>query len=335
MEPEDEQTKKTAGDSAVEATRTDAPASPEVPSAPPTLAAYFADPKLSASAFIKSLKAAKITRFEAADETQALKAIATDGAKVDKLWALLSFPALPKCIDRWIWVAVQDQLKVVAGGELDLQADSTAQIFRELRSALVAKLGDADGDTAKRARIWLQIGICWLIEKRSLDPWIVADTLKPIMFKESSAAASAARKAIQRGKWSDLRLAVGVASLANSIVEDAQRERDSERAGAVDLRFKLAESEKEIARLRGELFTAQSAFDRKNEELAAVASNLEAEKHHRGHELSETKSEQRVLLKKKIAPLLADAVDALEIEPPEPRIALGRLKRVVSIIDEV
>ena len=53
-----------------------------------------------------------------------------------------------------------------------------------------------------------------------------------------------------------------------------------------------------------------------------------------GHDLSETKAEQRVLLRERVAPLLSDAIDALEIDPAAPHIALKRLKTVLSIIDE-
>ncbi len=38
------------------------------------------------------------------------------------------------------------------------------------------------------------------------------------------------------------------------------------------------------------------------------------------------------LLRERVVPLLSDAVDALEIEPPAPHIALKRLKAVLSII---
>jgi hypothetical protein len=61
---------------------------------------------------------------------------------------------------------------------------------------------------------------------------------------------------------------------------------------------------------------------------------LETERHHWGHDLSETKAGQRVLLRERVAPLLSDAIDALEIDPAAPQIALKRLKTVLSIIEE-
>jgi hypothetical protein len=73
---------------------------------------------------------------------------------------------------------------------------------------------------------------------------------------------------------------------------------------------------------------------KKSDALSTAQSQLEAERQHWGRDLSETKAEQRVLLRERVAPLLSDAIDALEIEPAAPHIALKRLKTVLSIIDE-
>ena len=72
----------------------------------------------------------------------------------------------------------------------------------------------------------------------------------------------------------------------------------------------------------------------KEAKLQDVQSLLENERHHWGHDLSETKAGQRVLLGERVAPLLSDAIDALEIEPPVPSIALKRVKAVLKVIEE-
>lgn len=69
------------------------------------------------------------------------------------------------------------------------------------------------------------------------------------------------------------------------------------------------------------------------EALQAELSALRIERHHWGHDMSETKAQHRMLLNERIAPLLADAIDALEIDPPAPSVALKRIKAVLKMID--
>ena len=48
----------------------------------------------------------------------------------------------------------------------------------------------------------------------------------------------------------------------------------------------------------------------------------------------ETLARHHVLLNERIAPLLSDAIDALEIEPPVPHLSLRRIKSVLKIIKD-
>jgi hypothetical protein len=50
--------------------------------------------------------------------------------------------------------------------------------------------------------------------------------------------------------------------------------------------------------------------------------------------MADVRTQQSVFLKERLGPLLNDAVDALEINPPEPRIALKRLKSALASIQE-
>lgn len=67
-------------------------------------------------------------------------------------------------------------------------------------------------------------------------------------------------------------------------------------------------------------------------QLAALQTQLEVERQHSGHDLCEAKAKYRVLLNERIAPLLSDAIDALEIDPPAPEISLRRMRAVLSLI---
>ena len=73
---------------------------------------------------------------------------------------------------------------------------------------------------------------------------------------------------------------------------------------------------------------------KRKDTIKSLSDQLEIERHHRGHEMVETLARHHVLLNERIAPLLSDAIDALEIEPPVPHLSLRRIKSVLKIIKD-
>jgi hypothetical protein len=68
--------------------------------------------------------------------------------------------------------------------------------------------------------------------------------------------------------------------------------------------------------------------------IKSLSDQLEIERHHRGHEMAEMLGRKYYLLNVRIAPLLEDAIDALEIDPPVPHLSLRRIKSVLKIIED-
>jgi hypothetical protein len=299
----------------------------------PAISAYFGTSKVSPSAFIKALKAAKVKRFTQSDESQASELLDKNDSNGERLWALMSQTSLPEAVDRWIWMAAQDRLKVAVGGNFDPLSHDTVQILHEMRNSLGPNLRSKQKGESDKAGNWLRIGICWLIEKRSLTPWLIAEQIRSILFKDQLDAARTAVRVLQRGRWTEFRQAVAMTGLAQTMLEGARRERDNEIRTSVSLREQLSDSLSEIGILRSNLVTLNQELATKSEALSNTQSQLDSERQHWGHDLSETKAEQRVLLRERVTPLLSDAIDALEIDPAAPHIALKRLKTVLSIIN--
>ncbi len=299
----------------------------------PTISAYFGATRVSPSAFFKALNIAKIKQFTQSDEAQAFETMGKNDSDGERLWALMSRPTLPEVVDRWIWRVAQERLKAAIGGTFDPLEHDAVQILDEMSDSLGASLISKDKQERKRAENWLRIGIRWLIEKRSLDSWVIAEKIRPTIFKKQSDATRTAVRALQRGRSTEFKQAVAMAGLAQTIVDGAQRERDSERRIATSLRQQLSDSRSELDSLRSTLATVNDELASKSELLATTQSQLEAERHHSGHDLSEARAEQQVLLRERVTPLLSDAVDALEIEPSAPHVALKRLKTVLSMIE--
>ena len=82
------------------------------------------------------------------------------------------------------------------------------------------------------------------------------------------------------------------------------------------------------------ILTMRAIISKQEMAIANLEKTLAVERHHWGHDLTETKAKQKVLLGERLAPLLADAIDALEIGPPAQGIALRRVKAAISVIEK-
>lgn len=299
----------------------------------PTLCAFFSDSKIPASTFFKSIQAQQIKRFADDDESQATDIMAKNDPDGERLWALMSQSSLPGAVDRWIWRAAQDRLRVVVGAAFDPFEHDSGRILKGLRDSLSSRIGTKDRKESKAAENWLRIGICWLVGKRSLSPWAIAEDMQSALFQEKRNALQVSTRALQKGRFNEFKIAIAMAVLGQTMVDAARVERDTEKRSANSIRDDLAGARSVIETLRTEIASLTTALDRESEARRSAEGKLEAERQHWGHDLSETKAEQRLLLGERVAPLLSDAIDALEIEPQAPQVALKRLKSILSIID--
>lgn len=300
----------------------------------PTISGYFRDPKTTVPAFFKVLRTLDIKRFTQSDEAHAVDLMEKMDQTGERLWGLMSQGSLPDSVDRWIWGAARQRLKSVLGEAFDPQEHDADRILKSLRDRLAPIVKSEDKIESKSAENWLRVGICWLVEKRSLPPWGIAERMLPYLFVDPAAAARMSKRALQRGKPNEFRLAIATAGLGQEMVKAAQTERDSEKLAGADLRHHLADARSTIEQLQTEAATLRAELGQQSKTLEALQAQLMAERQHWGHGLTETKAKQKVLLGERVAPLLSDAIDALEIEPSAPGVALRRLKTVLSIIGE-
>ena len=299
---------------------------------PPTISGFFREPKATAQSFFKVLHKAKVKRFTNSDQENAADLMEKMDPAGEKLWSLMSQTSLPEPVTGWVWGAAQLRLKSVLGEAFDPFHHDADGILKSLRDTLSPRINSEDKAKSKVAENWLRIGICWLVENRSLQPWGIAERLLPYLFVDPAVATRISKRALQRGKSSDFRLAISMAGLGQEMVKTAQRERDAEKQYSSEVRQLLADAQANITRLEAEVGNLHRELVRRSESLASLEAQITAERQHWGHDLTETKAEQRVLLGEKIAPLLKDAEDALEITPPVREVALRRLKAVLAII---
>jgi hypothetical protein len=260
----------------------------------PTLSAFFGSNKVRVSVFLNSVKKTKTTRFEQSDESNASELMTTNDVNGERLWMLLSQPSLPECLERWIWQITQDRLTAVVGAKFDplnqTTADSLSAIREYINSAAVEPGSGPDVNN------WGRIGLRWLLKKRSVDAWEVADQLGRHLFRNPSDARKIALRAMERGRSSEFKQVVAMAAVSRAIVENAQRERDTERRVALNLRGQVSRAKEDIQRLQSAVSELDIQLATKSAELVKAHSQLEAERQHSGHDLTETRAAQQTPL---------------------------------------
>ena len=173
------------------------------------------------------------------------------------------------------------------------------------------------------------------MSRRSLDNWTAFEKLKATFFKDDVAAAKAARKVLTRGKIADISNASAVAGLARETIREARSEAEIEKRRQATLQSQLNAAHIAIAEaIRGEVETRVTRTPNSLvQQLQEVKAQFEQSRQHSGHDITDLKTRQNALLQERVVPMVSDAIDALEMDPPAPDIAVRRLKLALSSIE--
>ena len=300
----------------------------------PTLVAYFGPSPVSAVAFVKAVKATKISIFPEADVRDSSELMVVNDVDARRLCALVCQSRLPDVINRWIWSAVQQRLKVEIPGAFEADELDPTTTFKLIHSYLSPDLSSSDGPKRSRAEILLRMTMAWLISQRSLALWTVLEVLGSDYFRDASATHRSARRILTRGNIREIKEASSIAGLAQGIIRTAFLQKDQAERRQISLQSQLTSAQAEHTILRDEKAALEQEINGLAEQLASARSQLEESKQHWGHDMVDAKARQNTLLNSRLLPLLNDAVDALEIQPSAPEIALKRLKAALRSIQE-
>ncbi|HEY8162233.1 MAG TPA: hypothetical protein VIF34_08210 [Methylocystis sp.] len=306
----------------------------EAPPVEPALTAYFGKEAIPAGPFLKAVRGAKLQRFMDDDIRAASVLAAETDPTGSRLLALAAMPVLPKAVERWIWPEVRAFLraKVPAAFEpFDPDADVT---FRRIHREVSPALNDSDQQRRQRGETLFMLALTWLGTQRTLDVVTTLDALRDMFPGTDISVRETVRKGLVSGKLSEVKRTAAVVTLMGRALKESQVSLDMERQRRAGVEARLAKAQAQISGLFAQNETLTQERDRLASELAAAKRALEESQQHAGHDIVELRAQQTLLLKRRIGPLLSDAVDALEIEPPAPQIAIKRLKTAIVAIEE-
>ena len=298
----------------------------------PTLSTFFKDKSVSPTIFIKSVTKNKIKKFENEDIDNALNLMNKLDQSGERLWTILSIAKLPDVLNNCILQISQKRLNAEIG--LDTSTSDNNAILSTLIRLLSPKLKTKSQKDTKYAENWLRIGVCWLIGNRSMKVRSVMKSLGPVYVKNKKDIRNSVNELIKKGSDKELKVALSMYYFFQDEINTLEKINLAEIEKNLNLTDKRTSLESELNDCKKNTDSLQSQLSEKLNEIVILNDQIKSDKRHSGHNLSETKAKQRLLLGKRITPLITDALDALEIDPPSLRVAISRLKKVLISIEE-
>ena len=308
---------------------------PKAAPVPPTLASYFGAKPVPAGLFFKVVRDSHIGKFADVDVQEAATLMAAHDGDCRRLLALVSQAGRPDAVERWLWPAVQRRLKELVPGEFDPFEMDAASTLRALRRQLSGLLESREPEKRKRSEAVFMLGVKFLASQRALDAWTALDEVRLAFLTGGKQPTShALRRVLARGRLADVKNAAAIAGLASELVQEARGSQEIEARRQILLRSELDAAHAEIAALKASVEELKKERDASASRAERSASLLKDSEQHWGHDMADARTQQSTFLKERLGPLLNDAVDALEINPPAPQIAVKRLKSALASIQD-
>jgi hypothetical protein len=306
-----------------------APAPPK-----PTLAAYYGEPTPKLAEWAKAVRAAG--GFTAADAEEALQQLGARDPDLRKTLALTGAGNPPLALRRWLSDATRyllaDRLR---GVSIDPQSPAHEQVGR-IANGLAPGLRAKDRSARTAAENLLRLAIRLVTDAKPdfSAGEMLALLFSPLREPEANARLAPAelRGRVQEAGVAQLRDLSLVQATALDRVLGAERARAEaqERSSALDAA--LAVERDRLRELREKLVAAEARAEALEAEVGRLTQAVADNRQIGAHGTAELLARMRTLLAGRIDPLLADAADALEIEPPVLEVVKDRIESGRGVI---
>lgn len=306
----------------------------------PRISEYYDSPTVQPTLFLRNVrsavKAARLAKkeppsFDAADADETLRRLLELDPTLSRTVKLLGKE--PSQVRRWVTEATRAAFNHRLTGRGLEDESAFARFDRFLRSA-ADDLQGKDKQRREHAQNLLRLSLPWLVEMQNLKP------------EEALPLVGRARRA--RGKTTDLRrdvrrllfrvpvsqlmnLSLISAFYAKALAEEASARQDAFRKLS-HCRDEQTAQMAETNELRDELSRVAEERDTLDRRLTETAEQLRGQKELRAIDGTQIRGRSRRFLKERVLPLISDAQDAMEFDPPQFDGARQRLNMVVTAI---
>ncbi|MER9421667.1 CLK4-associating serine/arginine rich family protein [Mesorhizobium sp. M0317] len=278
----------------------------------PTLEAYFGPDVVQVSAFVKTLKNAKIRKFGAADTSAAEDLVAENDKDGSMLWQLVAHASSLHPVSIWVWPFIQNRVNRLVGAQIDISEQSPTQIICNVVTAISGPLNGDDRQGARRAENDLRLAIAWLLERRNADVTDIAEPISHLFINTEGEVEGRVRKAMAVGSKVELQATIAALFLAGDQIRNAKRERDLERRERFDLKVALDSLREETAS-RGESIRRLEGEKAKLErQLDEERRRADGDRRHHAHSSSQTRADFSTSVQR-VKGLVEEAGEAVQI----------------------
>jgi hypothetical protein len=302
--------------------------------AQPRLAAFFSKRKVNPSAFVKAVRNAKLARFDDEDVRAASSIVMSSDNDGKQLFSLLCQPQLPEAISTWIWPITEQRLSGVFG----LSFDDLDEQYSTLLSGLQRKLPTVSlrGKATRGPSLtWVRVAAKFLTRRPHPSTLEVYETLARLFSQREQDAARFALAPLQGGADRDFQQVVAVAHVWLRLVQNLTKERDEEHLTARRFEARLESALEQVSETSAEAAVLRQQNVDLQDKLASEKHQFEKDRQHWGYDFRDFKEKTAAVIRDRVLPLLEEAMDALEVKPPESEAAARRLKRITSALQEL
>jgi hypothetical protein len=302
----------------------------------PTLAAYYGEPAPKLAEWAKAVRAAG--GFAVADAEEALQQLGERDPDLRKTLALTGAANPPPALRRWLVDVTRhllaDRLK---GVSVDPQSPAHEQVGR-VAIGLAPGLRAKDRTVRSAAENLLRLAIRRVTDAKPdfSAGEMLALLYAPLREREADTRLSTAelRGRVQEAGIAQLRdlSLVQAAALDRILGAERARAEAQDRSSALDAA--LAVERDRSRELREKLVAAEARAEALEADVARLTQAAADNRQIGAHGTAELLARMRTLLTERIDTLLADAADALEIEPPALKVAKHRIQSGRGVIKE-
>ncbi len=302
----------------------------------PTLAAYYGEPATKLAEWTKAVRAAG--GFTVADAEEALQQLGERDPDLRKTLALTGAANPPPALRRWLIDVTRhllaDRLK---GVSIDPQSPAHEQVGR-IALGLAPGLRAKDRTIRSAAENLLRLAIRRVTDAK---PDFSAGEMLALLYAplrepeaDTRLAPAELRDRVQEAGIAQLRdlSLVQAAALYRILGAERARAEAQDRSSALDTA--LAVERDRVRELREKLVAVEARAEVLQAEVGRLTQTIVDNRQIGAHGTAELLARMRTLLADRIDPLLADAADALEIDPPALKVAKHRIQSGRGVIKE-
>jgi hypothetical protein len=245
-------------------------------------------------------------------------------------------PVEPEAAISWIHEAAHEILTRLLTEEMKDPSVGPMALLDALARSVAADLKSKNKSAQARAQNVFRLAMVFLLDRRGLPPWQALKVMRTALRGRGTVDAAPNTKEMRDtlvlAKPATWRLLAAATALADTLVRTAEEARADALAKQTELEQRINDLLAQNRAFAERLRETEAEIIHVKARIAASEKACETEQHRRALENAELKGRARGFLEGRVLPLIADAVDALEIAPPAPEVAIERLGSARTLI---